>query len=266
MARCVVAGFDGSERSLLAAGWAAREAALRGLGLRLVHASTEALSPVVDRALSALVLHHPGLKIEGRRADGRAADVLADAGRSATLLVLGARGLGGFPGLRLGSVALETAGRAPCPVVLVPEHGPVGDHPPEVVLGIDGRHPADEATGFAFDATRRREARLRAVHAWSLPAPHDSPWVPYGVTGEDRATWEDREVQLLRDALRRRRTKCPAVAVTPDVRLLGAAQALVTASARADLLVIGRARRCLDGVPHAVAHHACCPVALVPYS
>lgn len=266
MVRCVIAGIDGSEPGLAAARWAAREARLRGSGLRLIHVwpPDPYAPPVLDRVVSELALRHPGLEVRGEQADGRAPDVLADAGRTADLLVLGSRGLGGFPGLLLGSVALETAGRSPCPVALVPEQRPGGERPPEIALGIDTRHRAAPATDYAFDAARRREARLRAVHAWSLPAPYGSPWTPYAVTEEDRAAWEDQEVQLLHDALRGHRRAYPAVPVVADVRLLGPAKALVTASARAELLVVGRPGGPLNGVPHSVAHHAHCPVVLVP--
>ncbi|WP_459182549.1 universal stress protein [Streptomyces sp.] len=73
-----------------------------------------------ERVVSELSHRHPGLEVRAERTDGPAADVLAAAGRSAELLVLGSRGLGRFQDLLLGSVALETARRAPCPVVLLP--------------------------------------------------------------------------------------------------------------------------------------------------
>jgi nucleotide-binding universal stress UspA family protein len=266
MVRRVTAGIDGSEPSLAAARWAAREARLRGSGLRLIHVwPPDPYAPqVLDRAVSELALRYPGLEVQGEQADGRAPDVLADAGRTADLLVVGSRGLGGFPGLLLGPVALETAGRSPCPVALVPEQRPGGERPPEVVLGMGTRQPAGPAADYAFDAAQRREARLRAVHAWSLPAPYGSPWAPYAVTEEDRAAWEDQEIQSFHDALSGHGRAYPAVPVVTDVRLLSPAKALVTASARAELLVVGRPGGALGGVPHTVAHHARCPVVLVP--
>jgi len=40
--------------------------------------------------------------------------------RDADLLVLGSRGLGGFPDQLLGSTSTQVAQQAPCPVVIVP--------------------------------------------------------------------------------------------------------------------------------------------------
>lgn len=263
MQRRMVAGIDGSERSFAAAEWAAYEAASSRSPLRLVHASPP-VPWVLEQTLSRLAGRHPRLEVTGEQIDGPAADVLIGSAGAADLLVLGTRGLGGFRGLLVGSVALEVAGRSSAPLALVAEHAPGAEHPPEVVLGIDARRPAPGAIGFAFDAALRREARLRAVHAWSMPEPYGSPWAPYAPTEEDRGAWEDQEVQLLSDALRGWRREYPGVAVVADVRLFGPAKALVTASARADLLVVGRTGRALYGVPHAVAHHAHCPVVLVP--
>ena len=50
---------------------------------------------------------------------GGAAGVLTQAAEEAELLVIGARGLGGFQGLLLGSVSQLTVPHSPCPVVVV---------------------------------------------------------------------------------------------------------------------------------------------------
>ncbi|MFC7615700.1 universal stress protein [Actinokineospora soli] len=62
----VVVGVDGSESSLAAVGWAAREAAARGTGLRVVHAF---IWPMLHVPLGPATHADPG---GGLRADARA--------------------------------------------------------------------------------------------------------------------------------------------------------------------------------------------------
>ncbi|MGR3936525.1 universal stress protein [Streptomyces sp. BRA346] len=282
----VVAGVDGSERSLVAAEWAAREALRRGAGLRLAHACPplpRRVSPVpgwtawqhvgeqmLQRTTDAFMGRHPGLHVEGVHTDTEPEQALLAAAADAELLVVGARGWGGFDGLAVGSVALHVAATADCPVVTVPDPAARAPDADEVVAGFTGHAPADETIGFAFRAARERDALLRVVHAWALPPASPSAWMLTALE-EDRGLWEDQESQVVSDALRWWREKYPQVAVVPDVVLLGPAQALVRASERARLLVVGRrtsprvAERRLGPVAHAVLHHAHCPVVVVPH-
>ncbi|MEU6849436.1 universal stress protein [Actinacidiphila alni] len=276
MTRYVVAGVDGSAASVAALRWAAAEGEARGLALRVVTVIPRAHGPLgatsgstTGRRVAAAVAEvrrgRPGLDVVAREIAGVPDRVLNDVGAGAELLVVATRGSGGFPGLRLGSVALGVASDAPCAVVLVPgESG--GNGVPEVAVGVDGHHPDARALDLAFETARRREARLRAVGAWRLPAPYDEQVVM--PVEEDRADWEDGELQLLEEALRGPREKYPSVAVLPDLRLFGPADALVRASGGADLLVVGRGEartsRGLGGVAHAVAHHTRCPLLLAP--
>jgi nucleotide-binding universal stress UspA family protein len=59
-------------------------------------------------------------RVEIRVVSGHASGALVDQGRTADLLVLGARGRGGFAGLVLGSVTTGVVNHASCPVVVVP--------------------------------------------------------------------------------------------------------------------------------------------------
>lgn len=282
----VVAGVDGSRRSLEAAEWAAREALRRGVGLLLAHACPplpRRVSPVpgVDawqhvgeemlrRTADEFTGRHPGLDVEGVHTDAEPEQALLAAAAEAGLLVVGARGWGGFDGLAVGSVALHVAATAHCPVVTVPDTAARPSDADEVVAGFNAHAPADETIDFAFRAARERDALLRAVHAWALPPASPSAWM-LTVLEEDRGLWEDQESQVVSDALRAWRERYPQVTVVPDVVLLGPAQALVRASERARLLVVGRrtsarvAERRLGPVAHAVLHHAHCPVAVVPH-
>ncbi|WP_316744492.1 universal stress protein [Streptomyces sp. MK7] len=295
----VVVGVDGSAESLAATEWAAREAERRGRDLRLFHAwnwhprhgegaraeaaqrslARRALSRAEERARGAC----PGLSMEEEQAEGPATAALLKAAGRAGLLVLGSRGLSGFTGFLVGSVALATVARASCPVVLVradeeaaDEHLPAADGGTstetgyrDVVLGVDVAVPCDEVIEFAFEEARMRHARLRAVHAWQQPsvlglgpgeiALVDDPW-----RAEE---WQG----FLSAVLQVWREKYPEVEVVETVVREKPSTALVRASSGGSLLVVGRgpaeslAGPCTGPVTHAAIHHVGCPVAVVPH-
>lgn len=136
----VLVAMDGSAASRLAADFAAETAVARGVPLRAVHAyphpgSSGAgdMQPLVyDEAqlhaeqermltgwLDGLTDRHPGLRLTWRAAHGRAGAVLAEASRSAQLLVVGGQGRGEVTGLLLGSVSQSVLHHARCPVAVV---------------------------------------------------------------------------------------------------------------------------------------------------
>ena len=90
----------------------------------------------------------------------------------AQLLVLGARGRGGFASMMLGSTSLQVAMHAHCPV-LVLRSGAAGvaDGPSagRIVVGTDGSPLSEHAVGFAFDDAKMRGAGLTAVRTWLAP-------------------------------------------------------------------------------------------------
>ncbi|MGW6268420.1 MULTISPECIES: universal stress protein [unclassified Streptomyces] len=277
MRRSVIVGVDSSPRSRAAAFWAAREAERGGLPLTVVHVS--ALSPdelaelwpyrpvpLPGRFVAELARRHPESDIEGIRLTGQATRTLLDLPAPADLLVLGTRGADGFAGLALGSTALGAAEACRCPVVLVPGGvvaGRADSRSDVITLGIDARAPVDAAVDFAFDAARHSGRWLRALHSWALPA-SAAARTPFPVPERDRARWEDQEEQLLSDALRPWKEKYPRVRVWPDVVLQSPADALVRASARAELIVVGRRDTRLGPAANALVHHSRCPVAVVP--
>ena len=275
MDRVIIAGVDRSARSRAAADWATREAILRGLSLRVVHVTPpDAPDPedrwpyrreaVADHVVAELVHRHPALTVRGTILAGAPGPVLRTAGEDAELVVLGLRGEGGHAGITVGSTAAALATSSAGPVVLVPGGLP-DEGPPRpsagVTVGVDGRAPAGGALDFAFEAARLRGARLHAVYAWKLPA-HTAA-SPLPALEEDRATWEDHEVQLLSDALRPWRAKYPDVDVLEDVVLFAPVKALVHASAGAELVVVGR-HAGPGATVRDLLEHCRCPVAVVP--
>lgn len=139
----IVVGVDGSEHSLAALRWAAEEARGRGASLRavavfnapimstgyevvapdpsdLAAASSTMLDAAVDSVRSAGGLE--GVTVATEVLEGHAGERLIELSRDADLVVVGARGHGGFVGLLLGSVTNHLVNHAACPVVVV-RHG-----------------------------------------------------------------------------------------------------------------------------------------------
>jgi len=131
----IVVGVDGSANADEAVRFAAREAVLRHRVLRIVHAwqfppiggyvagpvagYAELAEEYVDKGAELARSVAPELEIETVTSMYSAAEGLLHASQGAELLVVGARGHGGFSGLLVGSVSQECASHAACPVVVV---------------------------------------------------------------------------------------------------------------------------------------------------
>ncbi|QIB47420.1 universal stress protein [Streptomyces aureoverticillatus] len=293
--RVVTAGIDGSYASLDAADWAAREALRHGVPLRLLHAGTapahsarvrrlpasaERARGLLDRAAITLSYLHPALEIHAQQPAGPTVAALLAASAEAETLVLGSRGLTGFPGFLVGSVAAAVTARAERPVVLVragerPEdaHAPDDGGTPSrstpyrpVVLGLDPSRPGEAPTEYAFDAATAREAPLHVVHAWTM-APLDA-YAPGRVLPADLAGLERDNRQALSAALEPWRRKYPEVRVVERICFGRAGHHLLKAATGASLLVIGRRRTGgphLGRTAHSAMHHVTCPIAVVPH-
>jgi nucleotide-binding universal stress UspA family protein len=287
----VVVGVDGSEESLLAAEWAAVEAQRRETPLRIVsaplpsprvhayHASpaavADALRAASARALDAARLRSeaaaPGLPVEACLLSGLPALAMAGCGWDASLLVVGARGAGGFAAMVLGSVSRYAAMHAACPVVVVRQQT-VALHR-EIAVGVRDSQEAREALAFAFDEAAIRDADLIVVHAWSgYPAA-----LRHTVDGEETELRPADPEQItaeanrgLAAALQEWRDKYPGVRVRHDVIHGHPARVLASYSARADLVVLGRhdgasaEKAGIGTIQHAVLGYARGPVAVVP--
>jgi nucleotide-binding universal stress UspA family protein len=284
----LVVGVDGSEPSLRAVDWAADEAVLRGVALRVVYAcrweryegaalardigrpSAQPLAQdVVGAAAERARARHPGLQVAADLVFEEPEYALVREGRNASALVMGTRGRSGIAELLLGSVSLVVAAHADCPVVVLrgshdnqatpPVHG-------RVVVGVGDDAKESAAVRFAAEEARRRGVALEAVRAWRCPA-YESSDHPL-LAGEPSHLHEERAAEELETALQ----DVPADVEVRRRTVEGhARRVLVDASYGADLLVVGARRReggfglQLGRVAHAALHHSACPVVVVPH-
>jgi nucleotide-binding universal stress UspA family protein len=286
----VVAGTDGSEESLRAVDWAAREAVLRGLPLRIVSAMalpprmndsqavpgvdtvSDTLRKARDRALTVAAervsVVAPDLLIDVDELAGSPAQAVTEAGSGASMLVVGARGIGAFTALILGSVSQYVSAHATCPVVVVREETAAAHRQVGVGIGDPARSAA--ALAFAFEEAALRKASLIAVHAWDSPYGQIGPAV-WALATPGRSALEEEAARQLGSLLAEWQGKYPDVQVSHDFVHAHPGRALVGLSARADLVVLGRhtTHGTLPGtgaVRHAVLNHAHGPVVTVPSS
>ncbi|MEO6627748.1 MAG: universal stress protein [Aquihabitans sp.] len=99
--------------------------------------------------------------------DGDPSDVITQVAddEHASLVVVGARGSGGFHGLGLGGVAHHLSHHLHRPLVVVPQPGgPLGGG--TIVVGIDGSDGSKIAGKWAVDAARRLDGSVHAVYAF----------------------------------------------------------------------------------------------------
>ena len=282
----IVAGTDGSEESLRAVGWAAREAALRGAPLRIVGTAevlprmsqrtgahggtyedvTDVLLEDRNRALAAAAERAAktaaGVLIDTDELTGPVAQAVTEAGSGALMLVVGSRGNGAFTALLLGSVSRYAASHASSPVVVARDASPA----PHGLIGVGVGDPdgCADTLAFAFEEANLRHAALHAIHSWHTPQSDITRAGP--VPTESRAEAAADAASQLAGLLDECRAKYPDVEVTHEVVHGHPGRALVGLSARTDLVVIGR-RAGAPGpgsVRHALLNHAHGPVAVVP--
>lgn len=139
----VVVGVDGSPAGAKAIDFAFAEASLRGADLVALHSWTTWNAPapmpqdekapyasgpgelgageerLLSEALAGQQERYPGVKVRSEVVHGGTREALIEASRTAQLLVVGARGRGGFTGLLLGSVSQAMLHHTHCPVAVV---------------------------------------------------------------------------------------------------------------------------------------------------
>ena len=300
--RPVVVGVDGSVGSWRAVEAAAWEARQRSATLVLLHGYYERYpyaaygwgpyvpigdyprdfaQALLDETVERIRLSYPDVAVQTWLRPGSGSSVLVEASPAAALLVVGARGHGGFGGLSLGSVAAQVAAYATCPVLVirppddeladeaqalaaaagvnVPRQGPI-------VVGVDGSTHADAALEFAFQESSLRRVPLVATYVWSMSLASDlEPAEPGQRDSEDAGAR-----RLLAEVLAGWGPKYPDVMVEQRVvHSMNPSQALIEASAEAGLVVVGSRGRggfaglLLGSVGRDLVGHAHSPIAVV---
>lgn len=270
MSMPVLVGTDGSEIADAAVRWAAKEAARRGVALRVVHAWVWPLMRVrltaapgmpegaglqaqADRTLSEAAAIAtdtcPGLVVETSLLVGASNARMVEASRDAQLMVVGHRGLGGFGSLLLGSVSSSVVAHAACSTVVV--RGVTHSHGP-VVVGVDEAGASKAAISAAFAAAQQTEVGVLAVHAYRSPGPS--------------SILETVARDVLASELSEARAAYPEVPVEIRLGRHSPVRELVEASEGAQLVVVGAngsgtaASLGVGSTSIAVIRHAHCPV------
>lgn len=282
----VTAGVDGSASALRAVRWAAREAVLRGTGLRIVHASprypelgprsgqqewrlaSQVAHGLAARSRQVALAAEPDLTVETSVITAPPSRALIECSDTAALLVVAARGLDGFAGLHLGSVAATVSSYAHCPVVVVRRPPvPAGDAPAPVVVGVDGSPSSQLALDFGFACAARRALPLVALHCWHRISRHAVHQVL--TEAADQRELADEEERVLADALAGWSERYPEVTLRRVVRRERAVEALLSFSLQAELLVVASRGRggvvgmVLGSTSQSLVRYASGPVAVV---
>lgn len=261
-AGAVVVGVDGSARAGRALELATQEAARRGTALHVVYAfpwlatahgwefapeadALEAAGRVVTDAVDRASALRADLTVTGQLIVDDPAVVLVEASERASLVVVGARGLGPVTGPLLGSVSQKVAAHARGPVLVVREEAAEDGGP--VAVGADPAGETPEVMEYAFEEAVRRRTGVLVV----LATERESVPPAYA---------DDQVLDLLREATAQTRQRTSAEVQSWAARYPGVpveevfvhqhpVEALVEVADRACVVVVGsRGRRGLRGV------------------
>ena len=285
----IVVGVDESAGAASALRWAVRESETRGWPLTAVlawdfvnqhHAIGEtrfdpeygeadalnALNAIVARAIGADRTD----AVETKVVCDHAVSALLDASEGADLLVVGARGLGGFRSLLLGSVSQQCLHHSACPVAIVREAVPeVEDLSRRIVVGVDGSDTSRRAFQWAVDSGRLQHKEVEAVLAWGYFHSVGDPFVSIAFASDPLPVAARRLIDSIVEDTDTSGLPAPVIRTMASG---GAAAAILDAAENADLVVVGSrglggfARLALGSVSYQIVHHAKCPVIVVPTS
>ena len=282
----IVVGVDGSDSSAHALQWAVDEAKLRGTAVTAVlcwglldqrhpdagqafdpdyneHDASNALSAYVSQALG-----EPGAaQVHLKSVNDLPARALIDASDSASLLVLGGRGAGGFKGQLLGSVSYQCLHHARSPIAIVRQGQPPIEPRamPRIVVGVDGSDASTAALDWAVTEARLRGAQLDVVHAWHVTYAGAGAYV----SAVDPTLFEEPAQTALDGIVSTIDQTGLDHPVRPRLLSGSPASAILGAASDADLVVMGTrglggfAGLLVGAATTQVVHHADCPVVVI---
>jgi nucleotide-binding universal stress UspA family protein len=254
----VMVGVDGSAASNAAVRWAARWAAIRNIGLTIVHASApvvpetslvewtgpapsevmraqeEQARHLIDEAAKTADDTVGGLRIQVKAIATAAVPALLELSDDAQILVVGRRGRSSLAGVLLGSVSTAMIHHARCPVAVIHDESPgeAASMDAPVVVGIDGSPASELATAIAFDEASRRGVELVALHA-----AYDTD--PFGIHELEWGYLEPKAHEALAKCLAGWQERYPDVRVRRVVVFDRPAHHLVEQAETAQLVVVG---------------------------
>lgn len=285
----VVVGVDGSPAANRALAWATAEATRRSLPLHLLCAretyigaahldsSVAWTDPTLDALDSSLTVVEEGVdyvrqvspqvEVTFSRPWGRPAQHLVDASREAEMVVVGNRGHGRLASVVLGTVSIQVAAHARCPVVVMREGQP--EHPTgslKITVGVDGSSDSADAVAFAMRIAGPG-GDVDLVSVWWLEVVDGRV-----VTTPDSPAWQavqERQHAMLERTLGGLREEYPQVNVELHVERGRTEEVLLAAVGDSDLLVLGSRGRggfaglLLGSVSQHLLGAAPCPVAVM---
>lgn len=277
----VVVGVEDAEDQQLVVRYAAGEAARNERRLHILHVAEpgqdETGRPRASEATESFAAtaqtEFPEVDVQAEQVSGRPAATLVDRSVTASLLVVGHRGSGGFPRLPLGSVSLQLSTHAACPVIVLRPGRTRASTAGRIVVGTESPDALSDFTKRALDfaarAASRRGAPLELLHAAARPQLLNTGPAGLGRVAEGRAAFPE-EQGLLEEQEPGLREDHPGLEVTSRVVEGRPASVLTGASEDAGLVVVGSHGRSgmrrfmLGSVSAEVLHTASCPVAVIP--
>jgi nucleotide-binding universal stress UspA family protein len=254
----ILVGVDGSASSKVAVAWAARDAAMRGAPLTLVHVlappvvmtfpetpmppgymewQEEQGKRVIQDAFK-IVEQSTGAgglpQVGSETVVGSTVPMLVDLSKEAVMMVVGSRGHGWLHRSLMGSVSSNLVRHAHCPVAVIHDAGPsmpqLSGAP--VVVGVDGSAVSDAAPAVAFEEASFRGVELVAVYAW-----HDAH--VFDVPGIDVSAMQNDGERILAEQLAGWQERYPDVKVRRVVVCDRPADQLIEQSRAAQIVVVG---------------------------